>query len=698
MKQAIRYTCSILLFSFVGVMPLLAQIDSLKQVIATTDDDSLRVQALMRLGFKYESFNLDSAYILHDQAIEVAQRNNLKTQEAKAWVNKSLAYFYGSKSKESLQIIKRSFPLYKENKEWGHLCDAYYNLGFYFSNFDQLDSSIYYYKKAIPLGEKIQDKTRLARSYTNIGLMYQYQGKYDLSITHTLKAIALKKELKNPTIGLSIMNLGVLYHKMGNNLEAINTYQEGFQYIPKDDTYNIALGTKNIGDSYADLKNYEAAMDYLNKAEKGFLALNDSNQLSSIQLSLSNMSESLEDLNKSKKHLDSALAYFPSNGSPKLLMNIHYSISTIPLTNDEGLSRKGATIALKHASKSYELAKQIDSHAGIVKSAYVMSRAHAGLGNTNEAYKMAHEYITLKDSLMNSEKQRTLAELQTQYETEKKELEIEFLNKENQLQAENLDKSTLLQEKQQTIIYSLIVGLIVIAIFLIVIYRLYQDKNKTNKELASKNELISQQKEEKEVLLKEIHHRVKNNLQIISSLLDLQSRSTENPITKAAVSDGQNRVKSMALIHQLLYQNQDAAYIQFNDYLDKLITQIKSSHPNSNSIEQSLSLPDNLKFDIDTAIPLGLIITELLTNAYKYAFDKIEAGNISIELDSSDEQYKLTVKDNGHGLPEGFDLKKSKSLGLRLVRTLSKQLKGKVDYQNDNGAKFILYFEAGIIH
>ena len=197
---------------------------------------------------------------------------------------------------------------------------------------------------------------------------------------------------------------------------------------------------------------------------------------------------------------------------------------------------------------------------------------------------------------------------------------------------------------------------------------------------------------EKEVLLREIHHRVKNNMQIISSLLNLQIQFEDLDETVGVLKESQGRVKSMAIIHEKLYQSSSLDNINFREYIEKLILDIFYSYGIINSsIESVLDIKD-INLNIDTAIPLGLIINELVTNSVKYAFPKLN-GRISIKLKSNQDQMELTIADNGIGIPGGVDLESSKTLGLQLVNSLVNQLEGKLELDISNGTQFKIIFK-----
>jgi len=196
---------------------------------------------------------------------------------------------------------------------------------------------------------------------------------------------------------------------------------------------------------------------------------------------------------------------------------------------------------------------------------------------------------------------------------------------------------------------------------------------------------------EKEVLLKEIHHRVKNNLQIISSLLSLQSGRVNDPAMQSLYEDSQNRVRSMALIHERLYRSDDLGRIDFGAYLDDLTRYLLNSYP-ANRIAIVVESED-IALDIDTAIPCGLIVNELVSNALKHAFPNERSGEIVIRmLRSGFKLLRLEVCDSGVGVPAQIDLQHSTTLGLRLVNSLVRQLNGTIEVSSTNGMGFKIQF------
>ena len=206
---------------------------------------------------------------------------------------------------------------------------------------------------------------------------------------------------------------------------------------------------------------------------------------------------------------------------------------------------------------------------------------------------------------------------------------------------------------------------------------------------------IRQSLREKEVLLKEIHHRVKNNLQVISSLLAMRADSASESTAREMLCESQHRVRSMALIHEHFYQSPGLAKVDFGDYLHRLVNSLYRNYSaNGEPVKLSMEMDDEVLLNMETAVPLGLIVNELVSNAFKHSFNGHRAGELIVTLRrNGGGSHSLMVADNGPGLPSSLDLAQIESLGLQLVRTLSHQLKAKLTLQRESGAAFRLEFK-----
>ncbi|MDH4470963.1 MAG: sensor histidine kinase [Fluviicola sp.] len=197
---------------------------------------------------------------------------------------------------------------------------------------------------------------------------------------------------------------------------------------------------------------------------------------------------------------------------------------------------------------------------------------------------------------------------------------------------------------------------------------------------------------EKESLLKEVHHRVKNNLQIVASLMNLQAATSTDPVFLELIRECKNRIDSMSIVHEMLYQSKDLSKINSTNYIHHLITGLESSFCMSDvKVDFQPSVDQEIILEADRMIPLGLILNEAISNSYKYAFPDRE-GIIEISFKMEDECYMLRVKDNGIGLPKGYDVAKNSSLGLQLIVTLAEQLDAELVWLREEGLGFEFRF------
>jgi len=208
------------------------------------------------------------------------------------------------------------------------------------------------------------------------------------------------------------------------------------------------------------------------------------------------------------------------------------------------------------------------------------------------------------------------------------------------------------------------------------------------------DESLRKSLEEKETLLQEIHHRVKNNMQIISSLLKLQSDGIDDDQVKDVLKESKSRVFAMSAVHETLHESENLSEISLKTYLSKITTSIFQTYSINPAQVELKSDVEDIPISINQASPLGLILNELISNSLKYAFPNEEKGEIRVSLKKKDKELELIVKDNGRGISKDFDWKNADSLGLQLVRTLvENQLDGSIDMENQNGTKFIIKFK-----
>jgi len=320
----------------------------------------------------------------------------------------------------------------------------------------------------------------------------------------------------------------------------------------------------------------------------------------------------------------------------------------------------------------------------------------------------------IKDSLTSIETSKEIAELETKYLSVQKDQKIQELNNQSVIQKHHLGK---INRQRNVTLAGVLAGVMLVSL----LYFACRSKQRSNlklqtkqdeinyqnsrlsalldekeKLLEDKDDLLSQQRDlitEKEWLLREVHHRVKNNLQIVMSLLYTQSAYLQNTDARDAIRDSQNRVQTISIIHQKLYNKSNVATIIMADYINELIRYLYTCFGcNIRQIKFKEEL-DLVNIDISQAVPMGLILNEAITNCIKYAFDK-DGGEIWVKAKlSAPETIVLSIADNGRGLPQNFRLAETSSLGMEMMKALSKQLGGSFEISNNPGVTVTVIFK-----
>jgi two-component sensor histidine kinase len=217
--------------------------------------------------------------------------------------------------------------------------------------------------------------------------------------------------------------------------------------------------------------------------------------------------------------------------------------------------------------------------------------------------------------------------------------------------------------------------------------RILEEKVKTRTAEVEKQNL------EKEVMLKEIHHRVKNNLQIINSLMNLQADNVEDQMVKDVFREARNRIASMALIHEKIYESRSMVNVKMKDYIRELVHKLIDSYKITDNVRLQMNIGDDVLMNLNHIVPVGLILNEVISNSLKYAFPGDRKGRIYIELKTQpDGSYLLIAGDDGIGLPKAYDVTNFKTLGIELIHMLTEQLGGQLEIKNNGGLEYVLSF------
>ncbi|WP_197076879.1 tetratricopeptide repeat-containing sensor histidine kinase [Hymenobacter terrenus] len=541
---------------------------------------------------------------------------------------------------------------------------------------------------------RIDDQKAVARVLTA-------QGKAHLNISNYSQAVeALTQSARLLEAVGDSAGLADNFNITGLGYTVQQQYQQAIGYYEKAAQSNIRLGRKdqavvnygNIVDAYAAQKQYDRAMLYGRKALQLSRGIDNGRSETLMFFYLGYVYEKKQDFGNSLAYYQKALAGFQRLKDEFWIAGTNMNLGNVYR------KQNNPVLANQHTLTALRLAKSIHK-ADLVQEVYSsLYQNYVALKDYKQAFNHLEKYTALKDSLLNREKSLQVADLQGAFDLERKQNQIGQL-----LQKSQLQQAEIKQQQQARNTSFGAAGLLVLVLG--VLFSRYRLKQKANRlleakqaEINLKNELLerllgqkSELLEEKEWLLKEIHHRVKNNLQVILSLLNSQAAQLQDPGALSALKESQSRVQTVALIHQFLYQSHNLSRLDASNYVQTLVEYLHETLSPGGWIGFEVDV-EPLKLDMDQALPMGLILNELVTNAIKYAFPTGQTGNIRVALcQTTEAELLLEISDNGIGLPEGFRPAAHTSLGLSLVHGLARQLRGRVTFRSEGGCHVSLY-------
>ena len=605
------------------------------------------------------------------------------TDRTKAIIIQNIAVLYNNVDMDSMMKYTRLMEPYAKMPELSVLQKLVYQLkGSYFMQKSMNDSALHLFKQSLASAEAENDTINAAYAYLNMGAMYAATGQSSESIEVLLKVVAYMDAMETPNILVEFNaynNLGAAYQALRDYKEALNYHKRAYQVaFASDQVFYQAMSAENVGGGHMNLEQWDSALVMLEQSLALFETLNLPYNIAEVQMKMGDVMMEMGDFKNGEATLEESLKFFADSEYTTPEGRVNNSLGNLAFKR--GAYRK----ALGHHLKSLEKYRESGAVPDEVDLLNEIAQDYRQLGQFAKAFDFLQQQIELKDTLFSQQTADAVSEMEVKYETEKTEKELA-------IQTAQVAEQEARIEQQELIRNVAIGGVVVLALVAFIIYRI---KTRSNEQISAKNAELGKALTERESLLKEIHHRVKNNLQVIASLLYLQSDKTDDVSVKRLLEEGQGRVRSMALIHQKLYENEDLKHIPFEEYLKELVGEIKSTFGAKAEAVTLEIEAKGIQFDVDTAVPLGLIINELSTNAFKYAYtEKMGGAVFSVKLEQNDGGYQMTVSDNGKGMPdEALTAAQSSSLGLRLTRMLSDQLEGEYEFDNAEGTSFTLKF------
>jgi two-component sensor histidine kinase len=698
----------------INLLLRIAQFHLLKTSVTTADFDSATtlIKQAVLLNAKIKSKEADGYIALLesclnrkrgqreigqqkvDEAIKILKEGTNNSMLGQAYFEKSNYYDYDYKDqtiRNRVYFIEFAISVARQSPDISNLAYYYCRLGDlhhliseYAKASDELNLALKYYNS-------IHYKD-LQEVYSLLGKVYYLQGYYELALNYELKALQIAERNKDTTALLCgiLNNLGFIYYKLNDGENALQYFKKSLEIAKSEkDNRTIYMVSSNVAETYLKLKRPMEAKIFLEDIDskyskpgsKIFEAGDYANNKVYLRLYMA-----LKQFNKAKYYCDQLIEEARNPHINLSILNayyveiIQYYIATSQYSNSLTYLRKNkaqldTTKDFVGMARNYNLWFMLDTSEGNYKSAVF----HLLQANR------------INDSLFNETKARQFQQLEVEYETTKKE---DSLQQKNQyismlLQRNNLQQTNL---KQANLIKNItIAGTVFILIVLILLYYQFRKNQRSNKIILQKNQELKDMLAEKEWWLKEVHHRVKNNLHTIICLLESQAMYLEKDALQA-IEKSQHRIYAMSLIHQKLYQNEDLQVIDMSIYLEEFIGYLKDSF-DTQKIDFIIQV-DPVYLSLQQAIPVALIINEGVTNSIKYAFGNESEPKIFISMTESDEAVKLTIMDNG----QGFEMKaedEGKSLGMQLIKGLSKELRGTVRIHTKGGTKLNVEFKKG---
>lgn len=633
----------------------------------------------------------DDALTLLDGGLTLSRKN--KTLRSTADLLAIAAYIYRRKgnNEQSLAYYKEALAISQSNDYPVGIAAAEKGLGDLSERRGEYESAQEHYGEALRLAETAGDKELIANTLNAIAIIYDYQGDFNKALENYLRAYTVAEADGNLVKAGGIAgNIGSVHFYLKNDEKALEYYLKSVELAKttqnKDGLGNAYQGVvivyNRLGDREEALK--YAQYDLALKQEIG-----DTRGLSYAHKNLGVIYRAKKQFKKAEEQYLQGLKYAEDTDQKIKIAVLNLELGRL-FNNWQKYQQ-----AIPYLERTVEITKKIEVDRELSFAYEDLATAHSRLNQMGKAYDYQKKFSRLEEKMLSNEINAQTVKMQSAYEAKSRNAQIESLEKETVLQ-----EQVIMQSGRVRNLLLLGTGLLLLLAGLL--YNRNRAKQRYNAILVDKNIEIETQKktiqhslEEKETLLREIHHRVKNNLQIISSLLDIQSANIDDKRLLSSMREGQSRVQAMSLIHQNLYQSEQISNIDIEKYLEELVAYLATMFTGADQSVMVKIDAEDVEFDIDTAIPLGLIVNELVSNAYKHAFDAQQAGQITIDIrkQHGNDNYELLVKDNGKGLPAGFAQQKHTSLGLKLVKILSRQLRGSLSIASDTGAAFTVKFK-----
>jgi len=613
------------------------------EILSRTGSETDKAQAVIELGGSYDMMKVDEMprkIALYEQGIQIYHHLGNKLKEAQLREFIGDLYAFRQDTGNALHNLRQALTLYQQ-VGFNRLQGVYGLMGAVYMQSDNFVESLRYNTLAIKIGEQLKDSgTLMATLYNRLASSYWYIENDQQALTYFRKAATIARANKDSVALQNILgNTARVLTRQKTFREALDTVDVAIAVAPELNVYDQSSFDIFRLYAYTSMNDFSHAEIYFRKLKKTY----DAHVL-----------------------------------DENMMQSLRYTMAGYLIKSGNFEAGRQYLSALSHGSSGYPM---IISRRAMVE--YLYYQADSAAGNLHSAITHFRNFKSISDSAKNMLQSKQLGELQLRFETEKKDNDIKMLMQKNQVQETSLQNEKVIRNV-------IIAGIFILIVFLGLIYSRYRNKKIMNirletqqNEINKQNEALRKLVEDKEWLLKEIHHRVKNNLQVIISLLNTQSRYLNNKDALDAIRNSQQRMYSMSLIHQRLYQTDSLGKIDMHWYIPELISYMKDGLEVADNVEFIVE-SGHITLEVIQAVPLGLILNEAISNSLKYAFPDRRKGTITVRLKMQDDKHcMLCISDNGVGMKHCEDVPEGDSLGMSLMRGLSEQLDGSFVLQNN---------------
>jgi two-component system, sensor histidine kinase PdtaS len=628
----------------------------------------------------------DSALFHYDIALSINQSINEEEGIAATLQNKGVVYGQMGRNEEALELYKKALKINKKLEHLGRMASNYGSIGLIYRSYGNYPKALTYLNRSRELNAKAGDADGVIRQWGNMGLIYRSMGNHAEALKCYFQALKLSQITgKKQTEAANFSNIGVVYWEQGDLERAIDYMSRALAMDREAGREGeVAMKLGNIGVFLNDMGRPEEALKYYQEALEADTKMGNMDGMARHTSNIGNIylkwAERAETTDERTQWLTEALEkHKASLELSRRLKNRPYIATDLSsvgsILNKLGRHKEAKT----YLDEAFELAEEVGLFRESMNAHGKLAEIYASLRQTDKAYFHLSRHHALKDSLMNADKKQDLTRIEVQYEYELKALS-DSLRFENVRLAKDLEIEEQRRAKQVFLTVAGGAGL-ALAILVVLLRRIVLANRTVNRQKNELEELLR----DKDILMREINHRVKNNLQVVSSLLSIQGREIKDEKAKMAVTESRNRVAGIALIHKFLYGEDNVTSVNMRQYTTELCKSLFSTYKvDHDMVELKLDI-DDISLDVDTAIPLGLILNELITNALKYAFPDGREGALTVAINETEGKLRVIVEDDGVGI--SGDLDNPESFGMKLLNAFKAKLAVDYKIESTNGTR-----------